>query len=118
MRKSYDFSKSKRNPYARRLKKQVTIRLDTPTLEYFKSLSDELGIPYQTLINLYLSQSPSIEQAAGAGVEGFRLRTEMAPRLEDLVSQRQLRGGPRDRAPDARPESRFESHLDVPRNYW
>jgi predicted DNA binding CopG/RHH family protein len=55
MRKSYDFSKGKRNPYARRLKKQVTIRLDTPTLDYFKSLSDELGVPYQTLINLYLS---------------------------------------------------------------
>ena len=72
MRKSYDFSKGKRNPYARRLKKQVTIRLDTPTLEYFKSLSDELGIPYQTLINLYLSdcarsnKRPALEWKASA----------------------------------------------------
>ena len=54
MRKQYDFSKAKRNPYARHLKKQVTIRLDQETIEYFKGLSEELGIPYQTLINLYL----------------------------------------------------------------
>ena len=54
MRKEYDFSKAKQNPYARQLKRQVTIRLDKATVEYFKSLSGETGIPYQTLINLYL----------------------------------------------------------------
>jgi predicted DNA binding CopG/RHH family protein len=54
MRKEYDFSKAKRNPYASRLKKQVTIRLDEITIQYFKDLSTENGIPYQTLINLYL----------------------------------------------------------------
>ena len=54
MRKEYDFSKAKRNPYAKRLKKQVTMRLDEMTIQYFKGLSDESGIPYQTLINLYL----------------------------------------------------------------
>ena len=54
MRKSYDFSKAKRNPYAKRLKKQITIRVDEPALEYFKDLAAEVGIPYQTLINLYL----------------------------------------------------------------
>lgn len=54
MRKNYDFSKSKKNPYAGRLKKQVTIRLEEGTVAYFKSLAEELGIPYQTLINLYL----------------------------------------------------------------
>jgi predicted DNA binding CopG/RHH family protein len=54
MKKEYDFSKAKRNPYASRLKKQVTIRLDEPTIEYFKDLAEETGIPYQTLINLYL----------------------------------------------------------------
>lgn len=54
MKKKYDFSKAKRNPYAKRLKKQITIRLDEPTIEYFKKLSEESGIPYQTLINLYL----------------------------------------------------------------
>ena len=59
MRKSYDFSKAKRNPYARRLKKQITIRLDKPTIEYFKELADEHGIPYQTLINLYLRDCAS-----------------------------------------------------------
>ncbi len=54
MRKSYDFSKAKKNPYATRLKQQVTIRLDKSTISYFKSLSEEVGVPYQTLINLYL----------------------------------------------------------------
>jgi uncharacterized protein (DUF4415 family) len=54
MKKSYDFSKARKNPYAKRLKRQVTIRLDENTLEYFKELSEELGLPYQTLINLYL----------------------------------------------------------------
>ena len=54
MRKRYDFSKSRRNPYAKRLKKQITIRLDQPTIEYFKGVAEKSGIPYQTLINLYL----------------------------------------------------------------
>ena len=54
MRKHYDFSKAKKNPYAKRLKKQVTIRLDEATIAYFKSLSEDTGVPYQTLINLYL----------------------------------------------------------------
>jgi uncharacterized protein (DUF4415 family) len=54
MRKEYDFSKAKRNPYAKRLKRQVTIRLDHSTIGYFKALSEETGIRYQTLINLYL----------------------------------------------------------------
>jgi predicted DNA binding CopG/RHH family protein len=54
MRDHYDFSKARKNPYARRLKKRVTIRLDGPTIDYFKGLAEETGIPYQTLINLYL----------------------------------------------------------------
>lgn len=54
MRKRYDFSKARRNPYARRLKKQITLRLDAPTIEYFKRAAVSAGIPYQTLINLYL----------------------------------------------------------------
>ena len=54
MRKEYDFSKGKKNPYITDLKKQVTIRLDAETINYFKHLSGTNGIPYQTLINLYL----------------------------------------------------------------
>ncbi len=54
MRKSYNFKSGKKNPYASRLKKQVTIRLEEGTVEYFKDLAEETGIPYQTLINLYL----------------------------------------------------------------
>lgn len=54
MRREYDFSGARRNPYAAGLKRSVTIRLDEGTIEYFKGLSVELDIPYQTLINLYL----------------------------------------------------------------
>jgi uncharacterized protein (DUF4415 family) len=54
MKKEYDFSKAKKNPYIQALKKQVTIRLDAETIHYFKFLSEDNGIPYQTLINLYL----------------------------------------------------------------
>ena len=56
MRKEYDFSKmkSRRNPYASKLKRQVTIRMGDDVVEYFKQLSEETGIPYQSLINLYL----------------------------------------------------------------
>jgi len=54
MRDNYDFSNSVKNPYAKKLKKQVTIRLDEDTVEYFKGLADNKGIPYQSLINLYL----------------------------------------------------------------
>ena len=54
MRKEYDFSDSKKNPYARLLKKQVTIRLGMEVISYFKELSRKMGIPYQNLINLYL----------------------------------------------------------------
>jgi predicted DNA binding CopG/RHH family protein len=54
MRAEYDFSKARKNPYAKRLKQRVTIRLDSRTVSYFKGLAEETGIPYQTLINLYL----------------------------------------------------------------
>ena len=56
MRKEYDFSKMKgcKNPYAKRLKKQVTIRMGIDIIEYFKRMSEDTGIPYQNLINLYL----------------------------------------------------------------
>jgi len=54
MRREYDFTKAKPNPYARKLKKPVTIRLDESTVRYFKKLAEELALPYQSLINLYL----------------------------------------------------------------
>ena len=56
MRKEYDFSKSRKNPYASQLKKQITIRLDEDSITYFKAVSEEVGIPYQSLINLYLRE--------------------------------------------------------------
>jgi len=56
MRKQYDLSKmkGKRNPYAKRLKQPVTMRLDQDTVSYFKAMAEEMEVPYQTLINLYL----------------------------------------------------------------
>jgi len=54
MRQEYDFSKAEKNPYAKKLKKQITIRLDEDAISYFKSLSQKTGITYQNLINLYL----------------------------------------------------------------
>lgn len=69
MKAEYDFSKAKKNPYAEKLKRQITINLDADTVEYFKLLAEQVGIPYQTLINLYLNdcaknkKSPSITWA-------------------------------------------------------
>ena len=54
MKDEYDFSKSIKNPYSKYLKKQVTLRLGIDVIEYFKNLSEETGVPYQNLINLYL----------------------------------------------------------------
>ena len=54
MDKNYDFSESTTPPYAKAVKKQITIRLDEDTIEHFKKMSEETGIPYQNLINLYL----------------------------------------------------------------
>ncbi len=56
MKRSLDFSKGQRNPYAAKLKRPVTIRLDQFTVDYFKAMAAETEIPYQTLINLYLRE--------------------------------------------------------------
>ena len=50
MKKEYDFSDSVRNPYAKHLKKQITLRVNTDAITYFKALANETGIPYQNLI--------------------------------------------------------------------
>jgi uncharacterized protein (DUF4415 family) len=69
MRDEYDFSQSIPNPYTKSLKKQITIRLEEDVVDYFKSMSGETGIPYQTLINLYLQdcaksqRKPTLEWA-------------------------------------------------------
>ena len=55
MREEYDFSKAKKNPYMQKEKKQITINLNAEVVDYFKQLSECAGIPYQTLINLYLT---------------------------------------------------------------
>jgi len=61
MRSHYDFSKmkSRKNPYANKLKKQITIRIGSGTLEYFREMSNETGVPYQNLIDSYLADCVS-----------------------------------------------------------
>ena len=54
MREEYDFSNARKNPYAAQLKRQITINIDGSTIDYFKAQSETAGIPYLTLINLYL----------------------------------------------------------------
>ncbi len=55
MRKEYDFSQGKRNPYVKHEKKQITIRINEDTIDYFKKQAEKTGISYQNLINLYLT---------------------------------------------------------------
>jgi predicted DNA binding CopG/RHH family protein len=59
MRKEYDFSHSVKNPYTKKLKKPISIRIDPDTIEYFKRLAEETGIPYQNLMNHYLADCAS-----------------------------------------------------------
>ena len=72
MRKEYDFSQSRKNPYAKQLKRQITIRLDTVAVDYFKKMAAEIGMPYQNLINLFLrdcamqKRRPTIQWPEGA----------------------------------------------------
>lgn len=54
MKDEYNFSDSVQNPYSNKLKKHITIRIEEEIVDYFKALSEEMGIPYQSLINLYL----------------------------------------------------------------
>ena len=54
MRSEYDFSNARPSPYSKRERKQITIRLEAATIDYFKTMADEMGMPYQSLINLYL----------------------------------------------------------------
>ena len=56
MREEYDFSNSVANPYVKKARKQVTMNLDVDVIDYFKAQGAETGMPYQRLINLYLSQ--------------------------------------------------------------
>jgi len=65
MKKSDDFSKSVRNPYLKRSKKQLTIRLDEDTIDHFRKLSEDSGIPYQSLISLYLPTATSRSWTGG-----------------------------------------------------
>jgi len=70
MKNSYDFSNATKNPYAKRLKHQLTLRLDQETIEYFQQLAKDFSIPYQTLMNMYLQE---------CAATGKRLRLHWKP---------------------------------------
>lgn len=62
MQTEYDFSEARKNPYVKKLKKQITINIDNDIIDYFKALAEKAGIPYQTLINLYLKDCATNER--------------------------------------------------------
>lgn len=97
MRKHYDFSDARPNPYARQLKKQVTIRLDEGTLGYFRQLAAETSIPYQTLINMYLRDCAAHRK---------RLRLEWGPGNAVLAPREPSSRSGRRPTPAAHPRSR------------
>ena len=70
MKKNHDFSKAVKNPYAERLKRQLTLQLDPDTIDYFQDMAKDLAIPYQTLINMYLRECAD---------SGKRLRLHWTP---------------------------------------
>ena len=57
MKKNYDFSNAVKNPYAKKLKKTISINISETDIDYFKALSEKTDIPYQVLINMFLTQA-------------------------------------------------------------
>ena len=80
MRKEYDFKTSKKNPYAKKLKQQVTILLDKEAVAYFKTLASETGVAYQVLINLYLKDCARLKKRLSfdSGAAGKTTRKKAA----------------------------------------
>lgn len=79
MKAEYNFKSARKNPYAAKLKQSVTLRLDTGTLAYFKELAETVGLPYQTLINLYLRD---------CAATGRRLTMEWQPSIKMVAEAR------------------------------
>ncbi len=77
MREEYDFSKARKNPYSTQLKKSITIRLDEDSVDYFKAISEEVGIPYQTLINLYLRDCVTSHRKLNLNWKWFRVVSDI-----------------------------------------
>ena len=93
MRKEYDFRGARRNPYAARLKRAVTIRLEEGTLAYFRRLAVDTGLPYQTLINLYLREcAASRRSLRWSGARGERRQRRRPARANARLSR--AVGGP------------------------
>jgi predicted DNA binding CopG/RHH family protein len=88
MKKEYDFSKSRKNPCAKQLKSQITIRLDTAAVAYFKQMAAELGMPYQNLINLFLERLRPAENV-GPAFNGRRTPRRNALSRSESPAQKQ-----------------------------
>lgn len=81
MKKNYDFSKAVKNPYAKRLKRQLTLQLDEDIIAYFQEMAKDLAVPYQTLINMYLRECAD---------SGKRLRLHWKPENKRRASLSEL----------------------------
>ena len=97
MRKNYDFSTAVRNPYARRLKRQLTIRLDEDTIDYFQGLSREMSLPYQTLMNMYLRDCAETGRRPHWSAASTRKRANPPVKRTKAVSSRSTVNEPRPR---------------------
>lgn len=91
MRREYDFSKAKPNPYAARLKRPVTIRMDESTIRYFKLLAKELELPYQSLINLYLRDCVVSERVPAMDWKPQGLKTKPSGRRASATKNAKAR---------------------------
>ena len=86
MREEYDFSGARKNPYAGRLRKQITINLNVSAIEYFKQKALETGIPYQTLINLYLADCVKNKKYAVITLESVLPGDRLAYSVESMAA--------------------------------
>ena len=95
MRDDYDFSNGIKNPYADKLKKQITIRLDDEVVNYFKNMAEETGMPYQNIINYYLKDCvKERRQVAGAVACGslfVQLSRQLCRRYASAKPQMQVK---------------------------
>ena len=100
--------KARKNPYASKLKKPVTLRLSEDVVEYFKGMADEAGVPYQSLINLYLCDSLQATRLSGPGAP--RMAAHASERRPSSVWRASLMG--RKQAADVRPVTDCSRSVD------
>lgn len=92
MKAEYDFSNSQKNPYTQQLKRQVTIRLDVSSVDYFKQVAAEFGMPYQNLINLFLRDCAAMKRRPALSWPGAQAKHRLANDPTPASAPRRARG--------------------------